>query len=100
MNFNIDKCSVMHIGHSNMQSNYKMSNKQFPKTDQQRDLGIVITKYLKWQKQTEKSSKTANRVLEFIAPISGTKKRTDPPIMQIPSPPTSRTCSAILLPTF
>ena len=28
------------------------------------------------------------------------KQRTEPPIIQIPSPPTSRTCSAILVPTF
>ena len=32
MSFNIDKCSVMHIGHNNMQSNYNMSNQQLPKT--------------------------------------------------------------------
>ena len=38
-----------------------------PTTDQQRDLGIIIKKDLKWQKQTEKSCKTANRVLGFIA---------------------------------
>ena len=38
-----------------------------PTTAEQRDLGIIITKDLKWQKQTEKSCKTANRVLEFIA---------------------------------
>ena len=63
----IDKCSVMHIGHNNMQSNYNMSNQQLPKTDQQQDLGIIITKDLKWQKQTEKSCKTANRVLGFNA---------------------------------
>ena len=66
MNFNVDKCSVMHIGHNNMQSNYNMSNQQLPTTDQQRDLGIIITKDLKWQKQTEKSCKTARRVLGFI----------------------------------
>ena len=57
----------MHIGHNNMQSNYNMSNRQLPTTDQQRDLGLIITKDLKWQKQIEKSSKTANRVLGFIA---------------------------------
>ena len=57
----------MHIGHNNMQSNYNMSNQQLPTTDQQRDLGIFITKDLKWQKQTLKSCKTANRVLWFIA---------------------------------
>ena len=26
MSFNVGKCSVMHIGHNNMQSNYNMSN--------------------------------------------------------------------------
>ena len=67
MNFNVDKCSVMHIRHNNMQSNYNMSNQQLLTTDQQQDLGIIITKDLKWQKQTEKICKTANRVLGFIA---------------------------------
>ena len=57
---------VMYIGHNNMQSNYNMSNQQLPAKDQQRDLGIIITKDLKWQKQTEKICKTANRVLGFI----------------------------------
>ena len=67
MSFNIDKCSVMHIGHNNMHSNYNMSNQQLPTTDQQRDLWIIITKDLNWQQQTEKSCKTANRALGFIA---------------------------------
>ena len=48
MSFNVDKCSVMHIGHNNMQSNYNMTNLELPTTDQQRDLGIIITKDLKW----------------------------------------------------
>ena len=52
-----------------MQSNNNISNQQLPTTDQQRDLGIIITKDLKWQKQTDKSCKTANRVLGFIARI-------------------------------
>ena len=56
-----DKCPVMHIGNNNMQSNYNMSNQQLPTTDQQWDLGIIITKDLKYQKQTEESCKTANR---------------------------------------
>ena len=67
MSFNVDKCSVMHIGRNNMKSNYNKSNQQLPTTDQQRDLGIITTKNLKWQKQTEKSCKIANRVLGFIA---------------------------------
>ena len=44
-----------------------MSNQQLPVTEQQRDLGIIITIDLKWQKQTEKSCKTDNRVLGFVA---------------------------------
>ena len=67
MSFNVDKCHVMHIGHNNMQSNNNMYNQQLPTTDQLGDLGIINTKDLKWQKQTEKSCKTANRVLGFIA---------------------------------
>ena len=67
MSFNVDKCSVMHIGHNNIQSNFKMSNQQLPTLDQQLDLVIIIANDLKWQKQTEKSCKTANRILGFIA---------------------------------
>ena len=45
-----------------MHGNYNMSKKLLPTTDQKRDLGIIITNALKLQKQSEKSSKTANRV--------------------------------------
>ena len=75
MSFNVDKCSVMYIEHNTMQSNCNVSNHQLPTTDQQRDLGIIITKDLKWQKQTEKSCKTANRVLGSLPAISGTKTK-------------------------
>ena len=34
MSFNVDKCSVMHIGHNKMQRNYNMSNQQLQTTDQ------------------------------------------------------------------
>ena len=64
---NVDKCAVMHIGHNNSNGNYTMTNQQLPVTEEQRDLGIIITKDLKWQQQTEKSCKTANKVLTFIA---------------------------------
>ena len=61
MSFNVDKCSVVHIGHNNMQSNYNMSNQHLPTTDQQQDLAIIIIKDLKWQKQTEKSCKNGQQ---------------------------------------
>ena len=73
MNFNVDKCAVMHIGHNNIQHNYKMANQQLISTGEQRDLGITITKDLKSQKRTGKRCKTANRVLGTIASNSTTK---------------------------
>ena len=42
-------------------------NQLLPTIDQQRDLGIIITKDLKRQKQTEKSCKTAIRIVVFIS---------------------------------
>ena len=64
MSFNVD--SNYNMYNYNMY-NYNMYNQQLPTTDQLRDLGIINTKDLKWQKQTEKSCKTVNRVLGFIA---------------------------------
>ena len=32
MNFNVDKCSVMHIGHNNIHGNCSMSNQLLPTT--------------------------------------------------------------------
>ena len=46
MSFNVHKCSVMHIRHNNMQSNYNMSIVEST-VDQQQDLLIIITKDLK-----------------------------------------------------
>ena len=57
MSFNVDKCSVMHIGHNNMQSNYNMSNQQLQTTGQQRDLGIIINKASSGNKKQRKAAK-------------------------------------------
>ena len=73
MSFNVDKCSVMHIGHNNMQSNYNMSNQQLPTTDQQQDLGIIITKELKGQKQTVKAAKRPTEYWGLLPVTSGSK---------------------------
>ena len=94
MNFNVDKCAVMHIGFiilyiilNNIQHTimlyvatiiqlcciqlccitYNIRNQQLIATEEQRDLGITITEDLKWQKRTEKNCNTGNRVLGFVA---------------------------------
>ena len=50
-NCTVQFCSVMHIGSNNIQHNYTMGNQQLIATEEQRDLGITITKDLKWQNQ-------------------------------------------------
>ena len=47
-----------------------MANQQLKSTEEQRDLGITITRDTKLQKQTEKSCKTANRALGLIVETS------------------------------
>ena len=47
----------MHIGRNNMQGNYYIFNQLLYTTDQQRDLGSIITKDLKWQNKQRKSAK-------------------------------------------
>jgi len=67
MNFNIEKCTVMHIGSHNRSSAYMMAGQQMTEVDQQRDLGISISKDLKWKNQVEASCKKGNRVLGYIS---------------------------------
>ena len=78
MSFNVDKCFVREIEH-NMESNYNMSNQQLPTTHKQ-DLGIIVTKDLKWQKQNREKLRNGQQG-------AGAKRRTDPPIIQFFSPP-------------
>ena len=54
MNFNVDKCAVIHIGHNNIQHKFTTANQQLIATEVQHDLGITITLDLKWQKLTKK----------------------------------------------
>ena len=37
MNFTVEKCAVMHIGHNNIQQNYTMAKQQLRAKEEQRD---------------------------------------------------------------
>ncbi|KAF7684982.1 putative RNA-directed DNA polymerase from transposon X-element, partial [Cucumispora dikerogammari] len=60
MNFNIEKCTIMHVGTKNLNYNYAMGNQDLAEVNQQRDLGVLIDKNLKWKSQVEASYKKAN----------------------------------------
>ena len=51
MSFNVDKCKVMHIGSRNPEEEYTMLNGSLKQTNEEKDLGVIITKDLKTTKQ-------------------------------------------------
>jgi len=47
MEFNIQKCKVMHIGYSNPGYKYLMDNQYLQEVSDEKELGIIITSDLK-----------------------------------------------------
>jgi hypothetical protein len=66
MLFNTDKCSVLHMGRSNKEADYKMGLNEIKKITQERDLGVVIDKSGKASKQCAIAVKKANGILGMI----------------------------------
>ena len=66
MEFNTDKCKVMHIGNSNKNFKYYMDNKELEKVQEEKDLGVLITNDLKASSQCVQACNKANRVLGMI----------------------------------
>jgi len=61
MEFNIQKCKVIHIGHSNPGYKYLMDNQYLQEVSEEKDLGIMITSDLKSAAQVVEACKKANR---------------------------------------
>ena len=66
MQFNITKCKVMHVGRNNPRHEYTMNGQALGTTEEERDLGVIMTKNLKPAAQCAKAAKTANMVLGQI----------------------------------
>ena len=66
MEFNIEKCKVMHIGAKNPGYEYFMKGNKLKETTWEKDLGVVIENNLKPTMQCEKAAKKANSVLGQI----------------------------------
>ena len=70
MQFNLEKCKVMHVGRAKNKSthNYSMANvsgfrHQLDTTSVERDLDVLISGDLKVRAQIEQAASTANRML-------------------------------------
>ena len=67
MQFNADKCKVMHIGRSNPKLPYVMAGQQMKVTEVEKDLGVLISNDMKPRQHCAKAAKSANGTLGQIA---------------------------------
>lgn len=47
MDFNVEKCKSLHIGHSNINFNYRMNDEWINQFSEEKDLGVIISNDLK-----------------------------------------------------
>ena len=66
MEFNLDKCKVMHFGRNNQHYKYSMNNSQLGVVDVERGLGILVSSDLKVSSQCIQACSKANRMLGMI----------------------------------
>ena len=66
MNFNADKCKVLHIGYRNEKANYILNGTQLKSVDREVDLGVTISSNLKPSQQCSEVVKKANKIIGLI----------------------------------
>jgi len=66
MEFNVEKCEVMHFGRNNKCVEYRANGRTLNSVDEQRDLGVYVHRSLKVGSQVDKVVKKAYGVLAFI----------------------------------
>jgi len=66
MAYNTAKCHIMHIGNRNEKNKYYMNDSLLATSEQERDIGVLISRNLKLEAQCKKAAAMANRVLTQI----------------------------------
>jgi hypothetical protein len=66
MQFNTEKCSVMHLGNKNKSSQYSLNNAVLKDSTSERDLGVIIDKTLKFSEHCDSVASSANATLGMI----------------------------------
>jgi len=77
MEFNVDKCKVMHIGGRDENSTYYMEGNELTKVSCEKDLGVWISADLKCSKQCMYAFSTATKVLGMIKRTIRFKDKTE-----------------------
>jgi hypothetical protein len=67
MAFNTSKCKVIHCGRQNQQAAYTMDGQVLERTEEERDIGVMVASNMKLDAQCAKAAKTAMTGLGQIA---------------------------------
>ena len=66
MEFNVDKCKIMHLGKNNPKFNYSMDGSNLNETLKEKDLGVIIDLNLDFECHIKEIVGRANRMLGMI----------------------------------
>ena len=66
MEFNVEKCKIMHLGTNNTERSYNMGDTNLQTTEEERDLGVLIDHQLDIGRYIRTIVGRANRVLGMI----------------------------------
>ena len=66
MEFNVDKCKIMHLGRLNPKHTYTMGNRDLAVTSEEKDLGVIFDENLEFDKHIKTIVNRANRMLGMI----------------------------------
>jgi len=67
MQFNADKCKVMHVGKGNLNHQYNMGGVTLGTTEEEKDVGVMVHQSLKPARQCARAAQTARGVLGQIS---------------------------------
>ena len=66
MLFNFGKCKCIHIGHGNMDEEYKMGDAVLGRTTQEKDLGVTFSADMNVSEQCQNAASKGNQILGLI----------------------------------
>ena len=63
MEFNVDKCSVVHLGKNNPRHKYSLSGKPLKESESEKDVGVFIQENGKFNEQCREVAKKYNQII-------------------------------------
>ena len=67
MSFNVSKCHIMHLGRTNPRYNYTMDGQTIPTTNEEKDIGVIVTDTLKPSRHCAEAARRATTILYQIS---------------------------------